>query len=310
MSRTKLTPLLPGVPVYGPGVGRRPHVQPAVIVIPPSTGKVDGVGIVRYAGTLPSTGHLDVYDFIDTDWLYAYIAAAQPGLSFAYRNLGPPGYNPINLSNPSGFISECLDLKSQYPGLDGIFLDNCNSWDSGTHLPFMQAVCPTLKASGLLVLPNAMASGSNQNNGGDDRAWYSQIGQYATHIMIEYWQQARGGPDIYKRRLRGSATYSDYWDEWQTNVAAIHAVGCKAVMLSFRAVDPYALYCRASMLLVAGPGDVYCHTLADTPDGPDPYDTRWLKSYGDPIDPAGSNPRRFQNGTVSVDPVAGTGVLG
>ena len=271
--------------------------------------------MIRLAGLLPGTSHLTdgTYAIVIGDWETADTVATVSGQGFVYRNLGPPGYHPIDLGNPDGFVAEVLAMKKANPGVDGIFLDNLNSWDRSTQLPFLQAVAPRLKAAGLLLMANAMANSSSmggldQNDGSADRAWYAEIAPYLTHIFIEYWEMNRDGSG--KLRHSGTASYQDNWEGWQKNPGAIHDLGLIPVADGYMTMAN-AIYQRASWLLVAPPGAVYAHSFASTtvPEGPDPYNAAWMKDMGAPIDPPGSNPRRFQNGVVTVDPVAGTATI-
>jgi hypothetical protein len=293
-------------------------VQNATVPPPPPPsggGKVGAPGLIRLAGLLPTTSHLDAYALIIGDWELVDLVAKQAAVSYAYRNLGPPGWKPINLSDPDGFVNECLSAKRANPGLDGIFLDNTNSWDKATQMPFLKNVGPRLKAAGLGVMPNAMASSSsmgglNQDDGSADRAWYAEIAPYiGPYVFMEYYQMDRSAGRSTTIRHRGP-DWQQQWDGWQKCAKAIHDLGFKVVGASYNG-RANAIYCRASFLLVAGPGDVFCGNYGSAPDGADSYDPAWMKDMGDPIDPpdASKTSRRFTNGTVSVDPVAGTATI-
>ena len=167
-------------------------------------------------------------------------------------------------------------------GVDGIFLDNAKFWNESHSFPFLRKIRDPLKQVGLMLMANAMAdsssTGADQDDGSADRECVQGHLSLSGLCFMEYWMMGRGGPLKLKLRLKGGATYADNWEGWIQNPKAIHDLGCKVASDCYSGLSN-AIYARASLLLVAGPGDTFAASFATTtPDGPDPYDSRWMKT--------------------------------
>lgn len=267
--------------------------------VPPPVTTGTGIGLLRYGGSLSGTSHLTdgTYELVVASWTDRPILATCSGVSFAYQ-----ATDNLNLADPSGEAATVIAGLRQYPGVDGLFLDNVNV-NNAAVLPFVKVFGPLVKQAGFRVMFNASGFGGqgSSDDGTADLAWFLQVGPYATHLMSEYFQQGRGGPLQYDLRLRGSATYADYWDGWQKLPAAAHQAGCAFCGLTIGrqgSADSDMIYGRASMLTAADhrAGDVFFGGGVVSSSGnylADPYDSVWTAK---PVAPA-------------VDPVAGTATL-
>jgi hypothetical protein len=128
--------------------------------------------------------------------------------------------------------------------------------------------------------------------------WSAIGGECNTHLMREYFACLGGG-----QFRRGPGTFQP-WAGWQALVAHAHSIGTNIAALDEGAVSS-AVYGRASLLLDYQPGDLF---MWSTPT--DPWDPSWTKAVGAATGAkvaAGNGwTRQFQNGSATVDPVAGT----
>jgi len=196
-------------------------------------------------------------------------------------------------------------------GLNGVFLDDVlpmnpygfitpSGWESGM-VSYVHLLHQELNAAGLYLLTNISAfndpSLGNGDNGSGDLTWAKQLAPDG--IMSEDWAETRDG----SQRLRTSGTaWYQQWDGWEAFEKGVLAAGMDFVGLSYNA---NAAYGYASMLINDNGHAYYIHA---NPDGSDPWGT-WAKNEGAAIDAAGSNPRRFQNGTASVNSTAASASL-
>jgi len=196
-------------------------------------------------------------------------------------------------------------------GLKGMFLDDVmpqnpygfttpSGWEAGM-VSFVHLLHQELKASGLYLLTNASAfndpSLGNGDNGTGDLNWAKQLAPDG--VMTEDWAETRDGTQ--RLRTSGTAWYQN-WDGWENFETGVLAAGMDFVGLSY---NPNAAYGYASMLIHDNGHATYIHA---NPDGSDPWGT-WAKDEGAAVDPAGTNPRHFQNGTASVNSTAATASL-
>jgi hypothetical protein len=197
-------------------------------------------------------------------------------------------------------------------GLKGVFLDDTipqnpyglttpAGWENGM-VSFVHLVHQGLTAAGLYLLTNSNAfndpSLGNGDNGSGDLAWAKLLAPDG--VMTESWQETRDG--TYRLRTSGTSWYQN-WDGWQAFEKGVLAAGMDFVGLSYNA---NAAYGYASMLLNDNGHAYYIHA---NPDGSDPWSTTWTKNEGAAVDPAGTNPRRFQNGTATVSSTSATASL-
>jgi hypothetical protein len=196
-------------------------------------------------------------------------------------------------------------------GLKGVFLDDTipqnpygfttpSGWENGM-VSFVHLVHQGLTAAGLYLLTNSNAFNDpalgNGDNGSGDLAWAKLLAPDG--VMTESWQETRDG--TYRLRTSGTSWYQN-WDGWQSFEKGVLAAGMDFVGLSY---NSNAAYGYASMLLNDNGHAYYIHA---NPDGSDPWGT-WAKNEGAAVDAAGTNPRRFANGTASVTSSAATASL-
>jgi hypothetical protein len=113
-------------------------------------------------------------------------------------------------------------------------------------------------------------------------------------------------------RTSGPAWYQQ-WDGWQSQVAHVEGLGVDFVGLVDAAAgdSQVAIYAKASLLLDANrPGTTL---IVDGDHGTSPWGPTVGKNMGAPLGPkslaSGVWTRKFANGTVTVNPSAGTAAI-
>lgn len=166
----------------------------------------------------------------------------------------------------------------------------------------LQRLRPTLKVAYNTAVPL-------DNTGALTAAWFRRVAPYVDYLTIENWMT----PAAYIRK--SGTEWWNNWDGWREPHKVCVAAGVGFLPISTRRAQAYSL---ATFLLdTDGRG---CHIWTATDgyvDTVDPWTPEYeiARNLGAPLEPAtrsgNVSSRPFQSGhTVTVDPVAGTALIG
>lgn len=217
-----------------------------------------------------------------------------PDFGCANTKINDPGYQQ--------WYAQQVVALAKTAGVDGIFADNIGGYLKGyTTLSYSQiqdadvaltkAAGDALHANGLYFLTNTngyQSGNSASDDGTLDLAWWERIAPNVDGVMSESWAETRNGSNTL--RLRGTDSWTKFWDQWEAAVQQFHAdFPSKDFVPLTYGDDAHLIYGRASLMLADPAGIFFGH-----------------RPGGDDSDPYGP---WTADGTPSVDPVVGTATI-
>lgn len=241
---------------------------------------------------------------------------------FPDNNIGNIGNSGYQAAWISGVLAQLADA-----GCYGVFIDDViRDWNTITNttpalyptvasqraamIEFLSAVGPPIIAAGYAVCVNADAftpGDSDSNDGTLAAAWATEIAGSGgvTIIGQEFWMES---PDTNTLRTTGP-NYYQHAEGWVTLPQTVQNLGCGFMGITYGDDLDHFLYPFACFLLYWD-GTSAGAAIYTPPEHADPYPvTSPYLGIGTPVDPAGSNPRAYTGGTVSVDFATATGTI-
>jgi hypothetical protein len=270
-----------------------------------------------------------------------WILKNSTGGEVKYNNCGETSYlaDIGSTGYQQEFIKDVSAILAARPGVEGVMVDNVQGSrydfctrsvkypDDGSYraamLSFVKAFGPALQAKGYYVSVNHFMNDANYSGPWGDGCsasqfmyWENQIASSIDGFCMVHWQPNWNN----NARRKLGTTCNDFWDSWEKIVGNIEGQGKDFLPFSSsNDTDGSATYTRASFLLETNrPSSAFgwaclnnysasCNPL--TADG-----GVWAKNMGAPLGPKtvsnGVYTRRFTNGTVTVNPAAGTATSG
>lgn len=236
-----------------------------------------------------------------------------------------PGHWQMDIASPAyqtEWIKQVLaNLDEHFGSWDGVIVDNANvdpsgyasfPWDRYTDWQtyrdatrnFLATVAPAITSAGWLFVPNIQHHGSKLT----EALWRDWV-QFCSGGHLEHYTKWGDGTD---RHILGAG-----WDaSGQAFLRASQEMG-KMFLGTFACpiTDTRSMnYARGSFLIDWDGGSDSALGYEPNPLAQDPYSPVWTKDIGLPLGPkvatAAGYTRAFERGTVTLDKVAGTAVIG